>query len=146
MQSIVNREARHNYEFLKSWDAGIVLHGGEVKSVKAGQMQLKGAYVSIENGQLWLVKAHISAYQRSNQPNYDPERPRKLLLTKQEIATIHGKLNDKGLTIVPEKVYSKAGFIKVKVALARGLKKHDKRDRMKKRDADRQTDRLLKQQ
>lgn len=146
MQSIVNREARSKYEYLSSWNAGIVLHGAEVKAVKKGQLQLKGAYVSIDNGELWLKNAHISPYQRANQPDYDPERPRKLLLTKKEIANISGKLNDKGLTLIPEKVYSKAGFIKVQVALARGLKKHDKRSRIKQRDLDRQTNRLLKQQ
>lgn len=123
-----------------------MLYGAEVKSIKSGQMQLKGAYISMEKNELWLKNAHVSAYQRANQPDYEPERTRKLLLTKKEIAGISGKLNDSGLTLIPEKVYSKAGFIKVKVTLARGLKRHDKRARMKKRDLDRKTDRLLKTQ
>lgn len=144
MQPIVNREARSKYEFLDDWDAGLVLTGGEVKAAKKGHMNLKGAYVSFENGELWLKNAHISAYQQANQVDYEPERQRKLLLKRREIDSIMGKLNEKGLTLVPEKVYSKSGLLKVHVVLARGLKKHDKREKMKKRDIDRDLARSLK--
>lgn len=144
MKPIVNREARSKYEFLDSWDAGLVLSGAEVKAAKAGRMNLKGAYVTHENDELWLKKAHISAWQNENQPGYEPERPRKILLKRQEIDSIMGKLKEKGLTIVPEKVYSKSGLLKVKVSLARGLKKHDKREKIKKRDLDRQAARTMR--
>ncbi|MFH1426449.1 MAG: SsrA-binding protein SmpB [Candidatus Kerfeldbacteria bacterium] len=146
MKSIVNREARSKYEFLDSWDAGLILSGAEVKAAKQGKINLKGAYVTIENNECWLKNAHISAYQQINQPGYDPEQPRKLLLKRSEIDTILGKTKEKGLTIVPEKVYSKSGLLKVKVSLARGLKKHDKRERIKKRDLDRQAARTLRQE
>lgn len=145
MESVINKEARSRYEFLEEWDAGIVLSGAEVKSVKLGRMNLKGAYVTIENGELYLQNAHISAYQIKNQPGYLPEHPRKLLLRREEIDRITGKLNEKGLTIVPKKVYSKAGIIKVQVALSRGLKAHDKREKIKKRDTDRSLARMMKQ-
>ncbi len=145
MKSIVNREARSKYEFLQSWDAGLVLTGAEVKAAKSGQLNLKGAYVSLENGELWLKNAHIGAYQQKNQPGYDPEQQRKLLLHRREIDAIIGKLKQDGLTLVAEKVYSSAGLLKMKVSLARGLKKHDKRDKIKKRDTDRNIARTLKQ-
>lgn len=146
MESIVNRYARSQYEFLDSWDAGLVLTGAEVKSIKLGQMNLKGAYVGYENGELWLKNAHVTAYQQMNQPDYEPEQPRKLLLTRKEIDSIMGKLQTEGLTLVPEKVYSKSGLLKLKVSLARGLKKHDKREKLKKKDTDRKIRRALKQQ
>lgn len=144
MQAIINKEARSKYEFLEEWDAGLVLSGAEVKSVKLGRMNLKGAYVNQENGEFFLQNAHISPYQIKNQQGYNPERPRKLLLTKSEIDRIQGKLNEKGLTIVPIRVYSKSGLIKVKIALARGLKAHDKREKLKKRDVDRSIARMMK--
>ena len=145
MKSIVNKEARSKYEFLQSWDAGLVLTGGEVKAIKAGHMNLRGAFVGQENGELWLKNAHISAYQLANQQGYEPERPRKILLKKREIETILSKLNTDGLTLVPEKVYSSSGLLKIKVSLGRGLKKHDKRQKIKKRDTDRNIARTLKQ-
>lgn len=145
MNSILNREARSQYEFLQSWEAGLVLNGAEVKAVKAGMMNLKGSFVGFENGELWLKNAHIAPYQRTNQNGYNPDRPRKILLQKREIDAIIGKLHQEGLTIVPEKVYSNAGLLKIKISLARGLKKHDKRAKIKKRDIDRDVARALKQ-
>ncbi|HLD21481.1 MAG TPA: SsrA-binding protein SmpB [Patescibacteria group bacterium] len=145
MESIINKYARSQYEFLEEWDAGIVLVGAEVKSIKKGSMNLTAAYIGIENGELWLKNAHISPYQRGNQPGYDPERPRKILLHRSEIHSIMGKLQTKGLTLIPEKVYSKQGIIKVRLGLARGLKQHDKRQKMKKRDTERQLARAIKQ-
>ena len=144
MQAIINKEARASYEFLDAWDAGIVLTGAEVKSVKKGQMRLQSAYVSFENSELWLKNAHIAAYQRANQTGYDPERPRKILLTKKELTSLGGKLHEKGLTLVPEKVYSNGGLIKIRIVLARGLKKHDKRAKIKERDVNRTIARALK--
>lgn len=144
MKPIVNRQARAEYEFLQEWDAGIVLHGAEVKSVKGGGMNLKGAYISTLGGELWLKNAHISPYQKKNQPDYNPDRDRKLLMKKSEIASIMGKMQSQGLTLVPKRVYSKQGLIKVQIALARGLKRHDKRDKIKKRDSDRDIARRMK--
>lgn len=145
MESLVNREARSKYEFLEQWDAGMLLSGAEVKSIKKGLMQLKGSYVSIDNGEIWLKNAYIAPYQKKNQSGYDPEHPRKLLLRKKEIIIIQGKLEQKGLTLVPIKVYSKTGLIKITIALSRGLKKHDKRERIKKRDIDRDMRQKMKE-
>ncbi len=145
-KTVVNKEAWNKYEFLDYWEAGLVLTGAEVKSVKQGGMNLKGAFVGFENGELWLKNAYIAPYQRANQPGYEPERPRKILLRKSELIQITSKLNEKGLTLVPEKVYSNAGLLKIKVALARGLKAHDKRAKIKKKDLDRKAHRTLKEQ
>lgn len=145
MDKIINKDARHNYEFLEDWEAGIVLSGAEVKSIKHGRMNLKGAYVSIRDNEMWLIHAHVSAWQPKNQPTYNPDQDRKLLLRKSEINRIIGKLNEKGLTIVPETVYSKAGLIKVKLQLARGLKSRDKRQKIKDRDIKRDMARAMKQ-
>ena len=122
------------------------MSGDEAKSIKAGGMNLKGAYVSTENGELWLQNAHVSPYQRMNLARgHDPERPRKLLLHRHQIDTIFGKLHEKGLTLIPEKVYSSAGLVKVQITLAKGLKKADKREKLKRRDLDRDSARLLRQ-
>lgn len=145
MEPIVNRYARSQYNFLDSWDAGIVLSGAEVKSVKKGSVNLKGAYVGFENGELWLKNAHISPYQINNQKGYSPTRPRKLLLRKSELTQMDSKSHEKGLTLIPEKVYSSHGLIKISIVLAQGLKQHDKRAKLKKRDTDRDIARALKQ-
>jgi len=145
MEAIYNRYARSQYTFLDTWDAGVILTGAEAKSVKKGMMNLKGAYVSFENGELWLKNAHISPYQMNNQKGYVPTRQRKLLLHKRELIVMDSKSHEKGLTLIPEKVYSKHGLIKVTVALAQGLQKQDKRAKLKKRDTDRDIARALKQ-
>lgn len=144
MKPIVNAPARASYEFLEDWEAGIILSGAEVKSVKAGKVNLRSAYIGIEKNALWLRNCLISTYQAKNQPDYDPERPRKILLHKEEIARIIGKIQREGLTVIPEKMYSKCGLIKVRIVLARGLKKHDKREKIKKRDIERDVRRVMK--
>ena len=121
-----------------------MLTGAEVKSIKKGGLSLKGAFVGFENGELWLKNMHVYPYQRANQKGYEPERTRKILLKKSEIIQIQKKLNEKGLTLIPQKVYSRSGLVKLTVALAKGLKKVDKRDKIKKRDLDRQEARLLR--
>ncbi|OGY85804.1 MAG: SsrA-binding protein [Candidatus Kerfeldbacteria bacterium RIFOXYA2_FULL_38_24] len=145
MKPIENKYVRSSYDLLDCFEAGLVLHGAEVKSIKKGAVHLKAAYVILENNQLWLKNTHIAPYQRNNQPHYDPERPRKLLLRRTEINSIIGKLHNAGLTLIPKKVYSKRGLIKVEICLGRGLKKYDKRAKLKKRDLDRETARELKQ-
>lgn len=136
-----NKEANFNYQFLETFEAGLVLTGPEVKSAKAGQISLKGSYVSIgPEGEAWLVNCHISAYQpaRGQQADYDPERRRKLLLHKKEIDSLIGKSRQKGLTIVPTSVYTKKGLIKLGLALARGKSQRDKRETIKKREVQRE--------
>jgi SsrA-binding protein len=144
MESIINRHARSDYDFLDTWEAGLVLTGAEVKSIKLGRVKLQGSYISIEAGRAWIKQMHIGPYQRANQPGYDPERVRPLLLTKKELLEMTGKSEGSGLTIVPIKVYSRNGFIKLSIALARGLKKYDKRQKIKKRDLDREAQALMK--
>ena len=144
MESIVNRTARANYELLDSYEAGIVLTGAEVKSIKLGRVKLQGSYVTLEGGRLVIKQMHISPYQQANQPHYDPERERWLLLSKSELIYISQQLETAGLTMVPVKLYSKGGLIKLNIAIARGLKKYDKRHKLKQRAIDRDTDRLLK--
>lgn len=136
-----NKEAFFNYEIIEGYEAGIVLSGPEVKSVKDGRLSLKGSYVSIDQaGEAWLANAHIAPYlpAKGNQENYEPTRRRKLLLKKKEIDSLLGKSKQKGLTIIPLTVYAKKGLIKVEIALARGKSKIDKRETIKKREAQRE--------
>jgi SsrA-binding protein len=142
-----NKNGLFNYEVIETYQAGIVLSGPEVKSVKLGQISLKGSYATIDpNGEVWLVKAHISPYKPAvgAQKNYDPDQRRKLLLRKKEISSLIGKHKQKGLTIVPINVYTKRGLIKVDIALARGKTKIDKRETIKKREVKREIQRTLK--
>ncbi|MGB0757442.1 MAG: SsrA-binding protein SmpB [Patescibacteria group bacterium] len=143
----INKYIRHAFELLETYEAGLVLRGSEVKSIKQGHIQLKGSYIKIEpNNTLWLIGAHVSQYKPAGKNHqHDPLRPKKLLLQKKEINRLRGKLAEKGLTIVPTKVYTKGGLIKLQIGLAKGLKKHDKREKIKKRDIDRDTKRLLKE-
>ena len=137
---IINKDAKFHYQILESWEAGIVLTGPEVRSVKNKQIQLKGSYVSVSGEQLWLAGAHITPYQPRNKQagTQIPNRPRKLLLSKKEIISLKTKLTAQGLTIVPIKVYTKGALVKVEIALVRGKKQHDKRETVKKREIDRQ--------
>lgn len=144
MEAIVNKEGLSHYHVQEEYTAGIVLTGAEVKSVKKGAMSLRGSYCSIEGGQLLLKGAHITPYQTLNQPGYNPDRDRVLLLRKSELNHLVGKLAQKGLTMIPKNVYSKSGLIKVTLALAVGMKQHDKRAIIKKREADRDIARMLK--
>lgn len=140
-----NKQAYFNYEILEKWEAGLVLRGQEVKSTKTGHVSLKGSYISIKNGEAWLIKAHIPPYKGAGKLiNYDPERPRKLLLNKKELKYLTGKLNEKGLTLVPLGVYTKHDKIKLEIGLARGKRKLDKRELIKKREDERKMRREMK--
>ena len=144
---IQNRKARFNFEILETFEAGLVLHGFEAKAIRAGKGKLEGAYVIIRGGEAFLVGASISAYQPANTPkNYDPERPRKLLLSKKELARLENQTETARLTAVPLKLYNVNRKIKLEVALARGKKKHDKRESIKARDSKRDIERTLKTQ
>jgi len=122
-----NRKARHDYEILETFEAGMALAGTEVKSVREGRIQLKDSYVEIRDGEGWLVGAHISPYSHGNILNHDPERPRKLLLKRRELDRLFGRSLLRGQTIIPLKVYLKGNWIKIEIALAQGKKLHDKR-------------------
>lgn len=142
---IENKKARLSFELLEVMEAGIELLGLEVKSLRKGQGKLEGAHVIVRGGEVFLVGASIPPYQAGNTPkNYDPERTRKLLMTRKEISAFAGVEGQKGLTIVPISVYNKGRKLKVRVALARGKKTRDKREDMKRRDAKRDIERTLK--
>ncbi|MCK4474008.1 SsrA-binding protein SmpB [Candidatus Parcubacteria bacterium] len=133
-----NKKAYYDYEILETLEAGIVLIGQEVKAIKTGHIGLKGCFVMFKNQELFLIGANIPPYQPKNAPkDYEPERPRKLLLKKTEIKSLIGKTKQKGLTLIPLKVYTKRGKIKLLFGLARGKKKIDKREKIKKRDFER---------
>lgn len=136
--AISNRRARFEYEILDSFEAGIVLVGSEVKSLRQGKANLQDSYAVIKNGEVWLLNMHISPYEQANQFNHDPVRTRKLLLNKSEIAKLNGKTNEKGLTLVPLKLYFKKGNAKVELGIAKGKKLHDKRESIKERDVERE--------
>jgi len=141
-----NKKAWHDYEIIEKYEAGIVLEGHEVKAVKTGRMSIFGSYVKILGGEAFLIGAIISPYQPKNTPkDYDPQRTRKLLLNKKEIAGLIGKSQEKGLTIVPLKVYAKKGKIKIEIGLAKAKKKRDKREAIKKKEEKRKIERVLKQ-
>jgi SsrA-binding protein len=123
-----NRQAGHNYILLERFEAGLVLTGTEVKAIKSGKMQLKESYGSIDGNEAWLLNAHISEYSHGNRANHAPVRYRKLLLHRTEIEKLQSKTREKGLSLVPTKVYLKDGRIKCEIALARGKKLHDKRE------------------
>ena len=126
-----NRKARFEYEILKSFEAGMALHGTEVKSIRAGQINLAESYCRItDNMQIHLLNAHVSHYDFGNRHNHDPLRPRKLLLHKSEIRRLYGQVKEQGLTLVPLKIYLKKGLIKLELALGGGKKLHDKRQSM----------------
>ena len=139
-----NRKARHEYHLLDKVEAGISLTGTEVKSLRAGRADLARAYADVRDGEIWLVGAHIAEYAQGNMQNHDPDRERKLLLHRREISSLTGKVKERGLTLVPTRLYFKDGRAKVELALARGKEQHDKRRDIAKRDADRQIERALR--
>jgi len=140
-----NRRARYDYEILEKFEAGVVLAGYEVKSIKLGRVSLGGSYVVFKDEEPFLLNANIPPYQPKNTPkDYDPTRLRKLLLNKDEIKYLIGKSQQKGLTLVPLRMYTKGGKIKLEVGVARGMKKASKKEILKKRDIDREIDRELK--
>ncbi len=136
-----NRKARHDYEIIDTFECGIVLRGSEVKSLRGAQIELKDAYADIRDGEVWLERAHIAPYGFSAGGGHDPERPRKLLLHRREIDRLVGKINEAGLTLVPLQVYFKNGKAKVEIALAKGRRTYDKRQRIRERMEQREMDR-----
>lgn len=140
-----NRKARHEYNFLGVFEAGIELRGTEVKSLRAGKGNIQDAYAKIEDGQMILYNMHISPYEMGNRFNHDPKRPRRLLLHKNEIIKLYSKVREKGLTIIPTKVYFSKSLIKVEIALAQGKKLYDKREDMISKTVRRETERSLKE-
>ncbi|WP_166667151.1 SsrA-binding protein SmpB [Companilactobacillus nuruki] len=139
-----NRKARHDYNILETYEAGISLTGTEIKSVRASKMNIKDGFVQARNGELWLENVNISIYDQGNIFNHDPLRNRKLLLHKKEIRKITSSIQEKGITVVPLKVYLKHGFAKVLIGVAEGKKQYDKRETIKKRDQEREIQRVLK--
>jgi SsrA-binding protein len=138
-----NRYASYRYNLLDKWEAGIVLRGTEVKSLRTGHAQLKDGYASISNGEVWLHNVHIPPYAPASRENHEPERPRKLLLKRREIERLEMKTNEKGLTLVPTRVYFKGPHAKVEIALAKGKDHVDKRRDIKDRDIKREMERAV---
>jgi SsrA-binding protein len=138
-----NRKARHDYSILDTYEAGVVLTGTEVKSLRAGRVSLVDAYASIKDGEVWLHGVHIPEYAEGTWTNHEPRRDRKLLLHRDEINRLIGKTRESGLTLVPLQVYFRDGKVKIEIALARGKRAYDKRDALARRDAKREIDRAL---
>lgn len=139
-----HRSARHEYHILESWEAGLVLTGTEVKSLREGKANIGDAYGIVRDGEVYLLNVHISPYERGGYVNHDPTRLRKLLLHKREIRRLIGAIEREGLTLIPLEVYFRAGKAKARIALAKGKKLHDKRDDSRKRDADREMARAMR--
>ena len=139
-----NKRARFDYELEGRIEAGLVLTGSEVKSLRMGKANLTDAYARIVDGEVWLVKAHISPYPFAHYDNHDPERSRKLLLNQKEIRKMYGRIQEKGQSLIPLSIYFKKGWAKVELALAKGKKAYDKRRTMKERDAEREMARAIR--
>ena len=139
-----NKRASYRYHLLERWECGLVLTGTEVKSLRGGKAQLKDGYAQVQDGEVWLYNVHIPPYGPATRENHEPERPRKLLMHKREIERLIGKTREKGLTLIPTRLYFKGPHAKVEVALARGKKLHDKRQSLKEADDRREMDRALK--
>jgi SsrA-binding protein len=140
-----NRKAHHNFEILEKYEAGLVLRGTEVKALREGRADLKESYARVEGNEAWLLGCHISPYAQGNRANHDPLRPRKLLLHRAEINRLLGKIMEKGLTLVPLRLYFKGGRVKVEVGLARGRKTLDKRQVIREREERREMDRTIRE-
>ena len=140
----VNRKAYHDYEVLESLEAGIALMGSEIKSIRAGRVNIRDAYAKPEGGELWLVNAHIAAYEAASRFGHEPNRPRKLLLHRRQINELAGMVTQKGLTLVPLKLYIKRGVAKLDLGVARGKRLHDKREAIARRDTEREIGRALR--
>jgi SsrA-binding protein len=143
--AVVNRRARHDYHVEETIEAGLVLTGSEVKSLRSGKAQLKDSYGRISKGEIWLFNAHISEYGPAAQFGHDPTRARKLLLHKREIERLIGKVKEKGLTLVPLRIYFRRGVAKVELGLGRGKKLYDKRASLRERQVKREMDRARRQ-
>ncbi|MBN1566083.1 MAG: SsrA-binding protein SmpB [Anaerolineae bacterium] len=140
-----NRKARHDYELLDPYEAGLVLMGSEIKSIRAGRVNLREGYVQVRDDELWLVNVHIAPYDQAGDLGHDPLRPRKLLLHRKEINRIIARVQERGLTIIPTIMYLIHGLVKLEIALARGKKQYDKRDTLRKRSSERQIKRALRE-
>lgn len=140
----VNRRARHDFDLGERFEAGLVLVGSEVKSLRAGKANLKDSFARMQSGEVWLHNAHISPYDPASQFGHDPLRSRKLLLNRKEIDKLDGKVKERGLTLIPLRLYFKKGRAKIEIALARGKKRHDKRSSIREREVAREVDRAMK--
>lgn len=140
-----NRKARHDYFVEEKYEAGIILTGTEIKSIRAARVNLKDSYAEIVDGEVWLNQMHISPYEQGNRFNHDPLRKRKLLLNRSEIAKLIGKVQQQGMTLIPLRIYIKQGLAKIELGLCKGKKSYDKRDDIAARDAKRQMERELRE-
>ena len=138
-----NRKARHEYQILDTYEAGIVLKGPEVKSLRAGQLAFRDAFARVESGEVWLYNLHISPYEEANRANQEPDRSRKLLLHREEIRRLVIKTGEKGLTLIPLEIYFRRGNAKVLLGVARGRRLYDKREKLKKQTQDREAKRAM---
>ena len=139
-----NRPAAHNYHLLERFEAGLVLTGTEVKAIRGGKVNLRDSFAQIRNGEAWLVNCHISPYEFGNRENHEPLTSRKLLLHRQEIRKLTGKVTEKGLTLIPTRIYLKGGRIKCEIALAKGKKLYDKRETERRKEADQEARKAIK--
>jgi SsrA-binding protein len=139
-----NRQARHRYNFLETWEAGVMLTGTEVKSLRDGKATIKDGYAAVRDGEVWLYNVHIPPYAPASRENHEPERPRKLLMHRREIERLIGKTKEKGLTLVPTRLYFKDRHAKVEIALARGKDMVDKRQSIKERELKREMERSFR--
>ena len=141
---VTNRRARYNYHFMDTWEAGIVLTGTEVKSLREGKINLTDSFAAVDNGEVYLYNVHVSPYEQGSHFNHEPTRRRKLLLHRSEIRKLIGRVVEKGLTLIPTRVYFKRGRAKVEIALAKGKRDYDRRRTIADRDARRDMERTLK--
>jgi len=139
-----NRQASHRYNLLEKWEAGLVLQGTEVKALRDGKAQIKDGYASVRDGEVWLHNVHIPPYGPASRENHEPERPRKLLMHKREIERLIGRTREKGLTLVPTRLYFRDGRAKIEIALARGKDVGDKRQAIKEREMKREMERAIR--
>jgi SsrA-binding protein len=139
-----NRQARHRYHLLEHWEAGVMLTGTEVKSLRDGKAQIKDGYAAVRDGEVWLHNVHIPPYKPASRENHEPERPRKLLLHRREIERLEGRARERGLTIVPTRLYFSDGRAKVEISLAKGKDVGDKRQALKEREMKREMDRAIR--
>ncbi|MFC2029541.1 SsrA-binding protein SmpB [Chloroflexota bacterium] len=140
-----NRKARHDYHLSDAMEAGLVLMGSEIKSIRAGRVSLREGFVVFDEGEAWLVNVHVAQYEPANVQNHEPKRRRKLLLHRREIDRLRGRVQEKGYTVIPTRLYLKDGRAKVEIALAKGKRQYDKRQAIAKRDSKRRVDRALRE-
>jgi SsrA-binding protein len=139
-----NKKARFEYFLEDSYEAGLVLMGSEIKSIRGGQVSLRESYVKVDGEEAWLIDAHIAPYHEANRFNHDPKRPRKLLMHKREIYRLYDKIRQRGYSVIPTRMYLKNGIAKVEIAIGRGKKLHDKRQSIAKKDAEREMRRSIR--